>query len=897
METKAWHTLTPEATLQELQTAPQGLTAAEAQARLEKYGPNELQEKAGKSPLKMLWEQFTETMVLILLAAAIISGFLGKEVETIAILAIVVLFAVLGFVQEFRAEKAMAALKKMSVPTVRVRRDNRPQEISATKLVPGDILILETGNIVPADLRLLENVNLRIMEAALTGEAEAVEKTAEALNREEMPIGDRLNMVYSGTNVTYGRGTGIVTGTGMNTELGKIATLLQEVKAFATPLQKRLDKLGKMLALLGGAAAVLMLIIGVIMGEPLDSMFLTAVSLAVAVVPEGLPAVVTITLAIGSQRMLKRHALIRKLPAVETLGSVTVICSDKTGTLTENKMTAVVLETADHRIDLQENNPAENQKSIHQLALSIAAVCNDATLHHEGETLSALGDPTEGALVIAAARAGFQDLPQSFPREAEVPFDSERKRMTTLHLPAPAGAYSIPKPFQSKALAFTKGSVDGLLKISSAVLINETPEPLTRERLEMLHEKNNALAAEGVRVLGLAYKTLSDLPSKPEASLESDLIFVGMVGLIDPPRGEVKAAVAECRQAGIRPVMITGDHPLTAAAIARDLGFPETEEALTGEMLLKLPPEELQEKVKHISVFARVSPEDKLRIIEALQQNGEVVSMTGDGVNDAPALKKANIGVAMGITGTDVAKEASDMVLLDDNFATIVASVEEGRVIYDNLVRFIKFSLGGNLGKVLVMLVAPFMGTHIALQPLQLLWLNLLTDGLMGLGLGVEPVEATTMQKPPRHPKQPILFGADLSYVLWSGVLIGLICLGIGYLYFDPQNPEDGTWQTMIFATIAFTQIGNAFGLRAEGYSPLAFKSNPLFFWLTNATLALQLLVIYLPPLQKIFGLTPLTWPDLALAFSMGIVTFSAVRLEKWILKRSGKRVSLRVFS
>ena len=725
------------------------------------------------------------------------------------------------------------------------------------------------------------------MEAALTGEAEAVEKSTEPLDKADLPIGDRVNMAYFGTNVTYGRGTGIVTGTGMNTELGKIATLLQEVKNLETPLQKRLDKLGKMLALLGVAAAALMLIIGVMLGEPLDEMFLTAVSLAVAVVPEGLPAVVTITLAIGSQRMLKRHALIRKLPAVETLGSVTVICSDKTGTLTENKMTAVVLQLAEQRIELREAEPSASSDKYYKMALSIAATCNDATLQKQGNEYTALGDPTEGALVIAAAQAGLEKLDETFPRVDEYPFDSDRKRMTTVHRVQENAEAPIPPSFSdTDFLAFTKGSVDGLLKICNQIRVQEETEPLTPEWLQRMQEANNLMASEGVRVLGLAYKMLPELPQKPGLELEQELTFVGMVGMIDPPRAAVKPAVAECREAGIRPVMITGDHPLTATAIAAELGFPDTGEALTGEMLLQLSDEELQEKVKHVSVFARVSPEDKLRIITALQHNGEIVSMTGDGVNDAPALKKANIGVAMGITGTDVAKEASDMVLLDDNFATIVASVEEGRVIYDNLVRFIRFSLGGNLGKVLVMLLAPFIGIHIALQPLQLLWLNLLTDGLMGLGLGVEPVEATTMQKPPRHPEQPILHGQDLTYVLWFGLLIGLISLGIGYFYFDPENHSDTTWQTMIFATIAFTQIGNAFGLRAEGYSSFSYKSNPLFIWLSLVTLGLQLAVIYLAPLRKIFGLTALSSEDLAIAFSMGIITFMAARLDKWRRKK-----------
>lgn len=887
MQTQNWHTLTPEETLQTLNTTVAGLSEADVSARLEKYGPNELQEKAGKSPLKMLWEQFTQTMVLILLAAAIISGFLGKEIETIAILAIVVLFAVLGFVQEYRAEKAMAALKRMSVPTVRVRRTRQVQEIEATSLVPGDIVLLEAGNIVPADMRLLESPNLRIQEAALTGEAEAVEKNTEALNGENLPVADRRNMAYLGTNVAYGRGLGIVTGTGMDTELGKIATLLQDVKSHDTPLQKRLDRLGKLLALLGGAAAGLMLLIGVLVGESLEDMFLTAISLAVAVVPEGLPAVVTITLALGAQRMLKRHALIRKLPAVETLGSVTVICSDKTGTLTENRMTATVLELANDRRKLTDLTENTHTDSSFRMALCIAAFCNDATLKQEKEQYTTLGDPTEGALLVAAAQAGLHQKHESFPRVSELPFDSERKRMTTVHHLTGKEVNPISEGWLgSDYLAFTKGSVDGLLKVCSYVWVNNQPEKLSADWLGHLQQTNDSLAREGVRVLGLAYKMLSGLSQKPTEDLERDLVFVGMIGMIDPPRAAVKPAVAICRQAGIRPIMITGDHPLTAEAIARDLGLKEEIKAVTGEMLHQISEADLQEMVKDTTVFARVSPEDKLRIIAALQQNGEIVAMTGDGVNDAPALKRANIGVSMGITGTDVAKEASDMVLLDDNFATIVAAVEEGRVIYDNLVRFIKFSLAGNLGKVLIMLIAPFLGMNVALAPLQLLWLNLLTDGLMGLGLGVEPAEKETMQKPPRDPEQPVLAGKDLYQVLWLGSLIALICLGIGFYFFVPEQPESRTWQTMIFATIGFSQVWNALGLRASGHSIFSFKTNPLFIILTTVTIGLQLLVIYLPPLQKIFGLVSLSPTNLAISFGLGTLTFLAIQIEKRILRK-----------
>jgi Ca2+-transporting ATPase len=552
-------------------------------------------------------------------------------------------------------------------------------------------------------------------------------------------------------------------------------------------------------------------------------------------------------------------------------------------------MTATTLNLPDQYIELADFPEGNEHSETAKMALCIGAWCNDATLsaNAEQEEFTIIGDPTEGALLVAAARAGLECHLETLPRVSEYPFDSERKRMSTVHrLPENSSGSFFEFWRDTNFMAFTKGSVDGLLQISSHIWVNGQPEALSETWLNQMQQANEALASEGVRVLGLAYKTLSEVPQKPEDELEQDLIFVGMIGMIDPPRAAVKPAVAQCRKAGIRPIMITGDHPLTAAAIARELGITDDLKAMNGEKLLTLSEEALREVVKEVSVFARVSPEDKLRIISALQANGEVVAMTGDGVNDAPALKKANIGVAMGITGTDVAKEASDMVLLDDNFATIVAAVEEGRVIYDNLLRFIKFSLGGNLGKVLVMLAAPLFGVHIALRPLQLLWLNLLTDGLMGLGLGTEPAEKNTMKKPPRHPDQPVLTAPDLRYVIWSGLLIGIISLGTGYFYYDPANPENQIWQTMIFATIGFTQIGNAFGLRANVKKPFSYKTNPLFLILTFVTIGLQLFAIYFPPLQKTFGLVPLSLEQLGISFGLGILLFVANGLERMLVKK-----------
>lgn len=888
-----------------------GLNEREAAERLGKYGPNDLIERGGRKPLLMLWEQFTSSMVLILMAAALISGFLGKATETVAILAIVLLFALLGFFQEYRAEQAMAALKKLSKPIVRVRRNEGAtetlRELPAGELVPGDILLLEAGNLVPADVRIVESVNLRIEEAALTGESEAVEKESEALPQANLPLGDRRNMGYMGTIVSYGRGTAVVVETGMNTELGKIANLIQSVEDEMTPLQQQLDGVGKMLAIVGVIVAAIVMLIGVLQGEAISSMFLTAVSVAVAVVPEGLPAVVTVTLALGAQRMLRRNGLIRKLPAVETLGSVTVICSDKTGTLTENRMTVTVIDVAGHYLDTASSHPApalleEPLDVLRSIPLSIGMVlaggtlCNDATLKPDPKTgrFGTLGDPTEGALLVAALHAGLakNELQASFPRIAELPFDSDRKRMTTVHrvpqesiLPALSGLTRIDAPY----LAITKGSVDGLLDISSHIWVDEQPELLDDAWRERIQRGNDQLAQNGVRVLGLALQWLSAPPSAKggESELERDLIFVGLIGMIDPPRPEVKAAVETCKQAGIRPVMITGDHPLTARFIAHDLGISDNGRVKTGQELNLMSPEELSAVVDEVSIYARVSPEHKLRIVDALQQKGHVVAMTGDGVNDSPALKKANIGIAMGISGTDVSKEASDMVLTDDNFTTIVSAVEEGRVIYDNIRRFIKFSIAGNFGKVLVMLLAPLMGISVALLPLQLLWLNLLTDGLLGLGLGVEPAEEDTMQRPPRNPQKSMLSEGFATQIVWVGSVIGFVALAVAYFYYNPDNPADKTWQAMIFTILAFLQIGQALAARStkKSFFALSLGSNPLLLSMALLTFVLQLLAIYAPFLHDFFEVTPLSMSNLAIAIAVGTLAFVAIEAQKVVTK------------
>ncbi len=896
-----WHTQTVDKSLEALQTGPEtGLAQTEAESRLKQYGRNELVEKGGRTPLKILWEQLTATMVLILIAAAVVAGLLGDLKNTIAISAIVILYAILGFIQEYRAEQAIAALKKLSVPNVRVLRDKTLQEISARELVPGDIIQLETGNVLPADIRLLEAVNLRIQEAALTGESEPVEKQSNALSGDDLPLGDRRNMGYMGTIITQGRGLALVVATGMQTELGRIADLIQQSGNEETPLQKRLDQLGKNLAIVGVVIALLIAVLGLLRGDELRHMLLTAVSVAVAIVPEGLPAVVTITLALGAQRMLAKKSLIRKLPAVETLGSVTVICSDKTGTLTENRMTVTVLDVADHELDL--TALMERDGSIHatrnlgtpaQSSLSLTAIggalCNDARLVDEGDDrYHTIGDPTEGAMVAAAAKMGYwkSSLDLSFPRAAEFPFDSDRKRMTTVHH---LKEYDEPMLVgidvsQYRYIAFTKGSVDGLLNLSNQVWVNGKAETLDAGWRSRIEAANERLAKKGMRVLGVAFRLLNQIPEVIQTDLEQKLVLVGLFGMIDPPREEVKDAVAVTKTAGIRTVMITGDHPLTAQEIARQLGIADQGRVLTGIELEKLSFDELKSVVDEVRVFARVSPEHKLKIVQALQENGHIVSMTGDGVNDAPALRRADIGVAMGITGTDVSKEAADMVLLDDNFATIVSAVKEGRTIYDNIRKFVRFSVAGNIGKVLVMLLAPFLGKPIPLLPLQLLWLNLLTDGLLGLGMGVEAPEKDTMKRPPYSPKEGVFSrGAGLQ-VLWVGALIGALALGLGAWYYFTGREE---WQTMVFTFLAFVQVFQAWASRSGKESAFAMPvmSNPLLFWMMLVVTSLQLAVLYIPPAAEFFSVKPLGVVDLLIAIAAGFVVLVVMEIEKRIRK------------
>ncbi len=910
MDSKLWHTQLIDETLTLLEVQQDsGLPDGEVTQRREQYGPNELVERGLKSPWQILLEQFRETMVIVLIVAALISAVIGDVKDMIAILAIVILNAVLGFVQEYRAEQAMAALKKMSAPVVKVRRDGHVVEIKSVELVPGDIILLEVGDAIPADGRLINATNLKVQEASLTGESIPVEKATDPIpGGEEVPLGDRKNMVYLGTAVTYGRGSAVVVDTGMSTELGKIADMIQTVESEQTPLQRRMAQLGKTLAVAAIGIVAVVFVLGLLRGEDLAEMFLTAVAMAVAAVPEGLPAVVTISLALGAQRMLRRNALIRKLPAVETLGSVTVICSDKTGTLTENRMTVTVLdvlgETEKLETLMEGGFPiidAEVSKDVAPpvrslgLMVKAAALCNDAILEADMDRdgdMRVIGDPTEGALVAAAAKLGLwkEELDQRWPRVAEAPFTSERKRMTTIHrvnIPVddPTDAPWRDSPY----VAFCKGSVDGLLEISDRVWSGDEAVKLEADLCKRIQNANDELALDGQRVLGVAFRPLDELPENgqiDEALLEREMTFIGLVAMLDPPRPEVNQAVQEAREAGIRPLMITGDHPLTARRIAQDLGIiDEGGEVLTGQDLSKMGLDGLEEVVGHVSVFARVAPEHKLRIVEALQKQGQIVAMTGDGVNDAPALRRSDIGVAMGITGTDVSKEASDMIILDDNFATIVNAVKEGRNIYDNVRKFIKYTMTSNAGEIYVMLFAPFLGMPLPLTALQILWINLVTDGLPGLALAVEQPERNIMKRPPFPPDESIFARGMGTHIIWVGLLMGLLSLGVGYWGWSMALPA---WQTILFTTLTISQMAHASVIRSSRDSILTIGlfSNLFIVAAVSLTFVLQMLVVYWPPFQNIFGTQALRPWELGLALGMSLVVFVAVEIEKWFRRR-----------
>ncbi|OJY56072.1 cation-translocating P-type ATPase [Thiobacillus sp. 0-1251] len=862
-----WHCLDSEAVAAHLDSDPDvGLTAEAAKSRLGRVGPNTLYEAGRRHPLAMLASQFTDFMILVLIAAAVIAGFIGEPQDTIAIVVIVFLNGIIGFVQEYRAERAMAALKKMASPQARVIRDGHPALIDATELVPGDLVELEAGNIVPADLRLIELASLKVDESALTGESQPVDKRLVPLHETDLPLGDRLNLAYKGTIATYGRARGLVVATGMQTELGKIAALLSG-ESGKTPLQKRLARFGQSLALVVLAICAIIFVAGWLRGEPPLTMLLTAVSLAVAAIPEALPAVVTISLALGAARMVKQNALIRRLPAVETLGSVTTICSDKTGTLTQNRMQVdCVLAGGETRPGL----PGDESPLWHELGLAMA-LCNDAVASGDGK-LS--GDPTETALLEAAQAAGFskQEWQVTLPRLAELPFDSDRARMSTLHREGEA------------VLLLVKGAPEGVLALCADQLgVGET----VAIDQAALHDEAERLAAQGLRVLAFALKRLPDLPATLDAAtLESDLTFIGLAGLIDPPRPEAAESVAACKAAGIIPVMITGDHPATARAIAHRLGIiDDGGKVLTGGRLARLSLAEFEREVESVRVYARINPEQKIKIVQALQDKGEFVAMTGDGVNDAPALKMADIGVAMGKGGTDVAREAAAMTLLDDNFATIVHAVREGRRIFDNIRKFVKYTMTSNSGEIWTIFLAPFLGLPIPLLPIHILWINLVTDGLPGLALAGERAERDVMQRPPRPPKESIFAHGMWQHILWVGLLMG----GVSLLT-QAWAIHVGTahWQSMVFTVLTLSQLGHVLAIRSERESlfTLGALSNVPLAGALLLTFILQMAVLYVPWLNPIFRTAPLSAGELAMCLGLSSVVFVGVEIEKALVRR-----------
>jgi len=868
-----WHSQTTEQVFRDTKSSDQGLSSKESARILLEKGPNELVEKAKRTLLMMFLDQFKDFMIIVLIAAAVIAGLTGDAADTIAIIVIVILNAVIGFVQEFRAEKAMAALKKMAAPDATVLRDGMLATVPASSLVPGDLVILDTGKIVPADLRLTESVNLTIEEAALTGESVPVVKHTNAIVGSGLPLGDRKNMVYKGTFVTYGRGTGVVVATGMATEIGNIARMLQDEDEVKTPLQKRLAQFGRKLAIAILALCAIFFIAGLLRGEELLLMLLTAISLAVAAIPEALPAVVTITLALGARKLVKQNALIRKLPAVETLGSVTYICSDKTGTLTMNRMTVEEIFADGRTIGKNDLNTQGQLLGDSSILLTAMALSNDASNDREGNVI---GDPTEAALFALAQRYGFDKdiLHRSFPRVAEIPFDSARKLMTTFHQ-WKDGTY----------ISFTKGALESLCELSSDTLTLDGPEPLDKDTILNAGE---SMAADGLRTLGFSYRQWDKLPENfaPEI-IESGLTLLGIVGLMDPPRDEAREAVALCKSAGIRPVMITGDHPVTALAVAKRVGIVDDGfgQVITGSELEQLSHAELEERVERIRVYSRVAPEQKLRIIKALQDKGQYVAMTGDGVNDAPALRRADIGVAMGITGTDVSKEAAHMILLDDNFSTIVKAVREGRRIFDNIRKFIKYTMTSNSGELWTLFIAPFLGLPIPLLPIHILWINIVTDGLPGLALAAEPAERGVMEKPPRLPKESIFAHGLAVHIIWVGLLMGLVTIGLQQ-YAVSTGIEN--WQTMVLTVLCLSQLGHVLAIRSDSES--LFKrgilSNKPLLGALVFTFSLQMAIVYLPFLNPIFHTAPLTLSELAITLTLSSLVFFAVEIEKLVLRR-----------
>ena len=867
MTPNTWYQTEVDEALHRLGAAASGLTTAEAQKRLIEYGANTIPEKRRRSLAVMLLAQFKDFMIMVLLAAALISGFIGEPQDTIAILVIVLLNAIIGTVQEFRAERAVAALRAMSAPQAQVLRDGQTVTLSATALVPGDVVLLEAGNIVPADLRLLEVEQMQADESALTGESNPVDKQTEAISQSDLPVGDRTNLAFKSSLITRGQGSGVVVATGLDSEIGRIAELLHGELGVKTPLQVRLSRFGRYLALAILAICAVVFTAGLLQGQSPLLMFLTAISLAVAAIPEALPAVVTISLALGARKLIRHNALVRNLPAVETLGSVTYICADKTGTLTQNKMSVECYVVAGERHSVLPGPQSDSVWSQMGQALSLN---NDIT-QRDGKPS---GEPTEVALYEAALNAGYDkaELEQEHPRLAAIPFDSERKLMTTWH------------DSLDGVIAYTKGAPERVLAQCSRAMLEDginsfEPESLLAEAAQ--------LANEGYRVLAVARREWSAVPEPQEPeSAEQDLTFIGLVALIDPPRAEVPQAVADCQTAGITPVMITGDHPGTAMAIARRLGIAENERsALSGEELAGLSEDEFDRKAEAVRVYARVTPEQKLRIVKALQRNGEFVAMTGDGVNDAPALQQAGIGVAMGCKGTDVAREASDMVLLDDNFATIVGAVQAGRRIFDNIRKFIKYTMSSNSGEIWTLFLAPFLGLPIPLLPIHILWINLVTDGLPGLALTAEKAEPGIMQRPPRPPVENIFAHGMWQHIIWVGLFIaGLSLAAMAWAI----AREAAYWQTVVFTVLTVSQLFHSLAVRSETSSlfRIGLFSNLPMLAAVMLTLALQLAVIYTPALNDIFHTQPLPLFDLVVCLGVSSLVLVAVEIEKWLMRR-----------
>ena len=884
----------------------QGLSQSEARSRIEKFGANELSERPRPGFLALLWDQFNNYLVIILIVAAAISLSLGEVVDSIAILVIVVLNAVVGVIQEAKAEQALEALQKMAAPQAQVIRDGHQMTIPGREIVIGDIVLLEAGNYVPADLRLIETINLRIEEASLTGESVPVEKKARAVLDGEIPLGDRINTAFMSTLISYGRGRGLVTATGMNTQIGLIAEMIQSFETELTPLQKKLEHLGKVLGTACLTVCALVFIYGLFRDTHLAQafnggfvaylkaeekdivhLFMTAVSLAIAAVPEGLPAIVTICLALGMQRMIKHHALIRKLPAVETLGCATVVCTDKTGTLTQNEMTVVEAWTGGKRLRVtgEGYNPeggfllgneefSARSDDDATLLLHGALLCNDALLEEKTDDTGKrswriLGDPTEGALVVAAAKSGYSrdEASRALPRIDEIPFDSERKRMSTIHrADSLALRVAVPGLGAMPLIAFVKGAPDVILELCTRQIEGGQTIDLTDAQRGAILEQNHSMASGALRVLAVACRPLAQLPSaiNPD-SVEKDLIFVGLLGMIDPPRPEVIDALKRSRGAGLKNIMVTGDYQDTAAAIARDIGLLTPGGlVLTGPEIEKLSDQELADRVDKLEVCCRVSPQHKTRIVEALKSRGHVVAMTGDGVNDAPALKRANIGIAMGITGSDVAKQTADMILTDDNFASIVAAIEQGRIIYSNIRKFVYFLLACNVGEILIIFGSMVIGLPIPLKPVQLLWLNLVTDGAPALALGLEKGDPDIMTHPPRSPHEPVI-NRDMAIGIGVvGLVDALAVLAVFYLALQRYPGQLAVAQTIAFATLCCSELIRAFTARSEHHSvfSIGISSNRAMVWAVGVSFLLVLVVIYVPFLRPFFDTEPLTVND-----------------------------------